>query len=93
MVAPFSRIFLAHSSLFLVAHGYEQGSASPNFRPENWIYELFFSDHTGHLETATGEWSCAKGELSGDTHSPRQQRSSFLALAYQGMHVEEYCRA
>jgi hypothetical protein len=81
-----------HSSLesILNAHGYEQGSASPNFRPENWIYELFFSDHTGRLETARGEWRCAKGELPGDTQQPRQERASYLALAYQGTHVKEY---
>jgi hypothetical protein len=77
----------------LVAHGYEQGSASPNFRPQNWIYELFFTDYTRRLESATGDWRCAKGELLGDTQHPRQETSTFLALAYQGMHVEEYCPA
>jgi hypothetical protein len=74
----------------LVAHGYRQGSASPEFRPQNWIYELFFSDYTRLLETAVGYWRCAKGELSGDTQRPRQETSGFLALAYQGMHIEEY---
>lgn len=78
----------------LIAHGYEQGSASPNFRPENWIYELFFSSYyTEHLETANGRWMCAKGELPGVTGHPEQGRSSFLALAYQGMHIEGNSRA
>lgn len=75
----------------LSAHGYEQGSASPNFRPENWIYELFFSHYTGYLETAREEWRCAKGELMEDTQQPQQEQADYLALAYQGTRVKKKC--
>ncbi|OAL45520.1 HET-domain-containing protein [Pyrenochaeta sp. DS3sAY3a] len=68
----------------LKTHEHEQGSDSPHFRPENWIYELFFSGHTGRLETASGVWRCVMGELRGDTRQPKQRASSYFVLACQG---------
>lgn len=63
---------------------YEQGRDSPHFRPENWIHELFFSDHTGRLETARGTWKCAMGEVWGDAQQPKQKDSYYFVLACQG---------
>ena len=34
----------------LGAYGYEQGSSSVNFLPENWVYQLSFSRTYGRLE-------------------------------------------
>jgi hypothetical protein len=74
-------------------HEHYQGSASPHFRLENWIYELFFSNHTGRLETARGTWRCAMGELRGDTQHPEQKDSHYLVLACQGTGSKEYILA
>lgn len=73
----------------LITHEYEQGSDSTRFRPENWIYDLFFSDYTGYLETARGTWRCAIGELRGETQLPVQKGSSYFVLACQGTEPQE----
>lgn len=73
----------------LSTYAYQQGSDSPRFRPENWVYELFFSNHTGYLETAMGTWECAKGELPGDTQQPKQNYSDYIVLAYEGTDAKE----
>ncbi len=72
----------------LSAYGYQYGSASPNFQPRNWIYELFFSDSTGYLELATGQWICAKGEIVGDKQKPQQEQVSYCVLANPGTLVK-----
>jgi hypothetical protein len=84
----FFKVALDLLESILSEHGYNQGSASPNFRPENWIYELFFSDHTGYLETAAGEWKCSEGELLRDTQQPPQERARYFVVADQGKPVD-----
>lgn len=77
----------------LKTHEREQGSDLPHFRPQNWIYELFFSGYTVNLETARGTWTCAMGELRGDTQQPDQKASLYFVLACQGTELKEHILA
>lgn len=74
-------------------HEHEQAGDSPGFRPENWIYELFFSNYTKRLETARGTWRCAVGELQGDMRHPEQKERSYLVLACEGAELKEHILA
>lgn len=74
----------------LETHEHEQTSDSPRFRPENWIYELYFIDYTDRLETARGTWKCAMGELAGDVRHPKQKEPYYFVLAHQGTGLKEY---
>lgn len=77
----------------LETHENEETSDSPRFRPENWTYELFFSEYAERLETARGTWRCAMGELRGDVRHPEQKERSYFVLACQGTEIKEHVLA
>ena len=81
----FFQDYLSILKPILKHEGFQDSHRSANFRPQKWVYAITISKmRSPKFETASGQWTCAAGELLHNHRIASDWHANYLLLASKG---------